>query len=223
MLDEPDIELIQADIDGELEAGQRAELSRLLLASPEARALHDDLRQLTRMFSEMPRHEPPPELKSAVLESIQWRVSDRPAIATWRTTAPRIAAAVAGAALLAATLYHLGQPFGADVDRSGLSGTMASPTGAHPPTLALDLEGVTGTVRVRGPVAARTIEFDLASAAPVEVVTIAGGVERRYRLETSNGRIHESFRLKGAPADDVKLEFYAAGTRLGEARLALTP
>jgi hypothetical protein len=223
MLDERDIELIQADLDGELRADERAELSRLLLANPEARTLHEDLRKLTQMFSGIPGHAPPPDLRSSVLASIQWRTPDPSAVASWRTAAPRIAAAVAGVALLAATLYHFGQPFGRDVDRSELSGTMASPSDARTSGLRLDLEGVNGKVSVRGPISARTIEFDLAAAAPLDVVAMAGGVENRYHLESRDGRMHESFRLEGAPDDAVELEFYSAGTRVGEARLDLLP
>ena len=133
MLDERQIELIQADVDGELPADQRAELSRLLLGNSEARALHDDLRKLTRMFSTLPRHEPPVGLERAVVDSIQWRAPSRRPAAAWRESAPRIAATVAGAALLVAALYHLGLPFGANVDRSELSGTMASPAGGRMP------------------------------------------------------------------------------------------
>jgi hypothetical protein len=223
MLDERQIELIQADVDGELPADQRAELSRLLLGNSEARALHDDLRKLTRMFSTLPRHEPPVGLERAVVDSIQWRAPSRRPAAAWRESAPRIAATVAGAALLVAALYHLGLPFGANVDRSELSGTMASPAGGRVATLPLDLEGVRGTVTVRGPVSARMIEFDVAAAAPVDVVTVAGGVEKRYRLEPLNGQVRESFRLEGAPDKAVELEFYSSGTRLGEARLELMP
>jgi hypothetical protein len=100
---------------------------------------------------------------------------------------------------------------------------MASPSGVRASTLPLNLEGVQGTVTVRGPFSSRTIEFDVTTAAPVDVVALAGGVEKRYRLEAANGRVHQSFRLEAAPANTVDLEFYSAGTRLGEARLELAP
>ena len=45
-LEERTVELIQADIDGELAGSDRAELSAALLANPAARQLHDELRTI---------------------------------------------------------------------------------------------------------------------------------------------------------------------------------
>ena len=46
MIEERHLELIHAELDGELNAEQRAELSRLLLANPEARAFRDQLERV---------------------------------------------------------------------------------------------------------------------------------------------------------------------------------
>ena len=226
MLDNHQIELVHADVDGELPAGQRGELSRLLLADPEARALHDDMRRLSGMLEALPGFEPPAGLDHAVLESIPWRAATRTKAPTvgWRHTLPRMAAAAAAGALLTATLYHLGSPFGADVDGSELSGTMASPAvPAAAPVLRLDLEQVKGTVAVTGTGAKRTIDFDVATAVPVDVVATAGGVENVYQLEASTGKVRRSFTLEGLPDNAVDLEFYSAGTSLGRARVGFQP
>ena len=135
MLDNHQIELVHADVDGELPAGQRGELSRLLLANPEARALHDELRRLSRLLDGLPKLDPPAGLASAVLDGIPWQQAARsaaPAVSWWHT-APRIAAAMAAGALLTATVYHLARPFGDDVDGSEVSGTMASHCGPVSP------------------------------------------------------------------------------------------
>ena len=228
MLDNHQIELVHADVDGELPAGQRGELSRLLLANPEARALHDELRRLSRLLDGLPKLDPPAGLASAVLDGIPWPQAARsaaPAVSWWHT-APRIAAAMAAGALLTATVYQLARPFGDDVDGSEVSGTMASPASAPKAVaraLELNLEQVKGTVAVSGSIPARTIDFDVAIAVPVEVVAIAGGVENLYQLEPSAGRVRRSFRLEGKPDHAVDLEFYAAGTSLGRARVELGP
>ena len=65
--DEPLQELIQADLDGELSAAERAELARLLLRDPEARRLHEDFRQTDQLLRDIASAEPPPGLREAIL------------------------------------------------------------------------------------------------------------------------------------------------------------
>jgi hypothetical protein len=69
MLDEKCLELLHAEIDGELSAAERAELSRRLLMSAEARALREDLRRACAELDRLPMAEPPAELSQHILAS----------------------------------------------------------------------------------------------------------------------------------------------------------
>lgn len=60
-------EMIQADLDGELVAAERAELARLLLRDPGARRLHDEFRQTDRLLRDIRAAEPPQSLRPAIL------------------------------------------------------------------------------------------------------------------------------------------------------------
>jgi hypothetical protein len=219
MLEAREIELIHLDVDGELPPGERATLSRLLLASPEARALHDDLTRLARRLSELPIVEPPVELQTAILEAIPWRATSRGRSPLYRPL--RIAAGIAVAALLAGTLYELGQPSGDDFDRSGLSGTMARPAaGTLVGVTRVDLEGLQGSVSVRGPLGARSIDFEIDSDRPVDVVATVGARENRYSLAVAASN-RQSFPLEGSAAD-VDLRFFVDGALVGTARVDLS-
>jgi len=67
MTDDPRLlELIHADLDGRLDAAEKAELARRLLADPAARRLHDELRRTDTLLRDLPRAEPPDGLRSAI-------------------------------------------------------------------------------------------------------------------------------------------------------------
>jgi len=71
MTDDPRLrELIQADLDGQLDGTDKAELARRLLADPAARRLHDELRRTDTLLRDLPSVEPPDGLRSAVRESL---------------------------------------------------------------------------------------------------------------------------------------------------------
>jgi hypothetical protein len=73
MIDQKYLELIQAEIDGELAEHDRAELARFLLANPGARAVRDDLKRLCATLDRVEPVEPrlPPGVDlNAVL---RWR------------------------------------------------------------------------------------------------------------------------------------------------------
>jgi len=62
--------LINAEIDGDLDAAQRAELARTLLADPKARELRDDLRRLCQTLDAVPLVDPPPGLQESILAAM---------------------------------------------------------------------------------------------------------------------------------------------------------
>ena len=71
MIDEKYLELIQADVDGELPEQHRAELSRHLLANPEARAAREELKRLCGLLDSVPKVEPPSDLKASILGAVR--------------------------------------------------------------------------------------------------------------------------------------------------------
>jgi hypothetical protein len=70
MADSGQLALIHAEIDGELDAAQRAELARALLADPQARKLRDDLRRVCQTLDGMPLVDPPPGLRESILAAM---------------------------------------------------------------------------------------------------------------------------------------------------------
>ena len=96
MIEDRHIELINAELDGELTTAERAELSRLLLANPEARALRVELSRLSGALEQLESVAPPSELATSVLSSLSMRRSSAPACEarrrpTWQTWSVRSA------------------------------------------------------------------------------------------------------------------------------------
>ena len=67
MLETRALELINAGIDGELDADGRAELEQLLAASADARAMQAELRKLAGALDRMPELEPPGDLADRII------------------------------------------------------------------------------------------------------------------------------------------------------------
>lgn len=111
MTDPGQLALINAEIDGELDAAQRAELARVLLADPKARELRDDLRRLCQTLDAVPLMEPPPGLREGILAAMPQKIhrldrvgrsrvlASRSAIAAWRYAALLAGVLVAGAVM----------------------------------------------------------------------------------------------------------------------------
>jgi hypothetical protein len=112
-------ELIQADLDGELSAAERAELARLLLADPEARRLHDEFKHMDRRLREIPQATPPAGLRPAILAAL--RLPEAKVVArgtAW--PALRLAAAIVGGLLVVGIGYRMLDvtPTGSDLQGS---------------------------------------------------------------------------------------------------------
>lgn len=65
MVEPRQLALIHAEIDGELNAEQRAELARCVLADPHVRAVRDDLRRLCTTLDGLVPVEPPAQFRRA--------------------------------------------------------------------------------------------------------------------------------------------------------------
>jgi anti-sigma factor RsiW len=218
------IELLQADVDGELPDARRAELSRFLLAHPEARTLRAELAAVCGALESVTPVEPPADLLERVLAALPPPSRKaRQGGATGFSSRLRWAAAVAAATLVGAIVFRLAGDDQAAVDVSNLYGTMAS-QGVSAPVqvdqVTVSLEQVHGTVSLLGSPQARFVEFDLAVDGPVEVVVEHDGARTQVTdlarplviagPALEGGRVTVEVLVPGAPAHRFELEVPAS-------------
>jgi hypothetical protein len=225
MIEEKYIELIQADVDGELPEQHRAELSRYLLANPEALALRDELRRLCSVLDRLPAADPPPGLKGAILAAVPLpakRMAPVPTRSNWvRFPILRIAAAFAGGVLVSAIAFQLGPDRQAGLDVSGIAGTMASqdPVAGSAPvdTVRVSLDQAQGKVSLFRSPTMRVVEFDLAVQQPLEVVVVHDGQQAQFsELGQPGGKQRYALVLEGAgqAGSAIELRFLASGSEI---------
>lgn len=232
MIDEKYLELIQADVDGELPEQRRAELSQYLLAHPDARAVRDELKRVCDLLDSVPAVEPPPDLAASILGSLPLPAARaRPGglQVLWASRdVLRYAAVFAGGLLVSAIAFQLAEEERSGLDISRVAGTMASndPVAGSAPvdTVTVAMEQVSGTVSLFRSASMRVVEFDLAARQPVEVVVTQEGREARF--SSVGGPGSEAGRryalvLDGPGKEGVPIEvrFLAAGVLIHEDRL----
>jgi len=233
MIEEKYVELIHADVDSELPEQYRAELSRYLLANPDARALRDELRQVCRTLGQLPAVEPPPELRDSILAAIPQRTvaaMPPPSIAT-RFPYLRVAAAFAGGLLVSAIAAQLGEDREAGFDVSQVVGTLASQdpvVGSAPvATIQVALDQAKGKVSLFRSATMRVVEFDLAVQQPLEVVVTHDGQEARFSglgQAVSAGNQRYALVLEGAgqAGSAIDIRFLAGGAEIYRDELEVT-
>jgi hypothetical protein len=231
-------ELLNAELDGELDAAGRTELEQLLSGSPEARARRDELRRVVDALSHLKPVEPPSDLRESVLSAL------RPGgakVVPFRGTrvqprwVPYAGALAAGVALGAISLSLYNAPR-SEFDAASLAGTMADPEHRSPGQLLdrvdLRANGLRGSASLHEADGLWVVEFDLQSDAPVEVIATYDGTLVRLqgfvrpaptseavlagpgRLSFVNeGAQHAAIYLRPADvaAGQVRLEFQAPG------------
>ncbi len=180
MIDERVANLIQAEVDGELPVGDRAELEEVLQRSGEARRFREGMIRVSRLMSELPPLEPPDGLRQSVLSQIDLPAT--PAWPDWSLSWLRPASygmAVAAGMVLAVGLVNAVPglvPEGAssaDSDIERLVGTMVGrgerPGGPAEGHLAISGAGVQGEVRLQTYPDSWAVAFDLDVENPTEV------------------------------------------------------
>ena len=237
MIDQKHLELIQADIDGELAEHDRAELARLLLANPDARAVHADLKRLCATLARVEPVEPPPALRASILDAVRLAEGTAPpAIRRGWLGSPqtlRFAAALAGGALLSVLAFQIGLDRRSTVDVSQVAGTMAShesvPVSGPVDTVELALAQVSGSASLFQTQGARIVEFDLQARQPIEVLVVHDGQESRLSgigQSGSGAPTRHALTLDGPGQDGsaIRLKFFASGELIHEDVLqAATP
>ena len=217
-------DLIQAEIDGELDAHQRAALAARLLADPDARAEREELRQLCAALDSTPQVEPPPVLRQRILSALPLARPGTPVppARLW-SSAPhrwRYAAVIAGALAAGTLVFVTARGPGALAD---LSGTMAAPRTPLPlDEVRLSGGPVTGRVGLYREGGALSVSLDITANSPVDVLIESGGETRRIEgLGAQPGGTWTSVALpeSGASAPVVTLTFLMSGRQVGSATL----
>ena len=233
MIDDDCRELIHADIDGELPEQRRAELSRYLLADPQARAYAQDMQRVCQALDAMPQAAPPQGLREAIMRRIAIPGRESAAAARRAYAIPagpwRYAAVFAGGLLASALAFQLAGPPGAGIATSDLVGTMTGhgPGRTAGPTDSIRLEfaQLRGQVNLYDAGSMVILEFDFAAQQPTEVVAVYDGGQARFsRAAGATAEGPRRYALELPRSRDtpgaVTLQFFVAGNLLHEARLA---
>jgi len=235
MIEQHYLELIHAEIDGELPERQRAELSAYLLANPAARAFRDDLRRVCDALDGIESVAPPQELRASILHAVgapesPSRFSNRRALPRFPIAA-RFAAAIAAGVLVGVIAYQVGIESRGGPAMSELVGTMAgradAPLAVLADTMKVDVAQVKGVVNLYRTGSVLIVEFDLAPQQPIEVVAAYDGREDRFSGLAAPGNAGEqrfavSLAGAGEPGSAVGLKFYSAGVVIYEGALRIT-
>jgi hypothetical protein len=167
-LDPRVLALIHAEIDGELDSADRAELESRLAVLPGARVLRDDLRRVSRALERIQPQDPPHELResavAAAYSRAQWatargRTRRRPALQLGFALAAGIALAAIGMTWL--------RTDGPGIYATDVVGTMGQRMAPH--AIEVALPQIQGTVALRAGADGWIVELALASDQAVEV------------------------------------------------------
>jgi hypothetical protein len=208
--------LIHAEIDGELNAEQRAELARYLLADPEVRAVRDDLRRLCTALEGLAPVEPPERLRESILAALP-----QPSRQQHHSFAPRWRYAAAIAGLLAVGVVAVMNLKGPQTATTDATGTMASVhTSTVLDTVRLDHGPVSGRVSLYRDPKGLSLEIELSANAPVDVLISSNG--RLLRVnglgnpdQPSGSRRTVALSGGGMDGQTVDLTFLMDGRQVG--------
>ena len=208
MLEERIIQMINADLDGELGQAEKEELDAILESSAEARSMRVEMLKLTNLLDSVPEVDPPPGLSEQILN----KLSPPPRKPTFSLAGlfPSFQPVTAGLAFAAGLLltvgfYELAPRHGSPVDTTGMVGTMVAgqqgQQAVQRDSLAIDQAGVSGTVSLQQSGGFLILSFDLDSEQTTEIeVSLAeaglsfGGIAHAPRTGATTD---ESFEVSG--------------------------
>lgn len=208
--------LVHAEIDGELDNRQRAELARQLLADPGLRARRDELRRLCGRLDTVIQVDPPGALLEGIMASLPQ--SSAPAarfrlpVGGWR-----YAAMLAGVLVTGAVVFRLTDGQGSNA--AEMSGTLAGPRVAQ----SVDLGSISGGSLAGSASLARldsglSLAVDLSGGAPVDVLVASGNQSITIKgLRT--GRTVAALPGFEGTGKPLNLTFMAAGREIGRTSL----
>ena len=177
MLEQRVIELINADIDGELGQAEKEELEAILESSAEARVMKVELLKLANLLESSPELEPPAELSSQLLDKLAppgrkaaFSLSDL--FSSFKPANAGIA--FAAGLVLAVGFYELSPGKPEANDTTGMVGTMVMGQPKTQSLLKNDLvyraaDGFTGRISLRDSAGMYVLNFDLESEQRTEI------------------------------------------------------
>lgn len=177
------MELINADIDGELSAQEQKELEVVLNSSPEAVTFRLELLELNNAFRNMPDLDPPPALARNILDQVQLPAKQKPLhFPGFFAGLNPVASGLAFAAglVVAVVMYETGSRQMTQQDTISMVGTMVASDQVNIPVegdtapgqgdrLMLDLDGLSGTVSLNLSENTQVLEFTLNSNVAIEI------------------------------------------------------
>jgi hypothetical protein len=171
MIEARTLELIHADLDGELDADARAELQRRLDADPQARAQHGQLLKMAGALGRMAPETPPAELEQQILQALRPAAKVLP-FRERRVQFVRYAMALAAGMIIAAVGIGFAGGSRTAFDPNELVGTMGGPASAPPiaaSVVKLQAPELGGSVGLSQAGGRWLLVFDLDSEQPVKV------------------------------------------------------
>ena len=169
------IDLINADIDGEIDHADKDDLDAFLLENDEARALHVELATLCGSIESLESQSPPPHIRHVIMNSVKPTPAKVQSAGFLQvllaTPALRYSATFAAGALLALTAITSDQFSNRALDDvTGLVGTISDPISSELlNNIAVDNARVVGNVSLRSTGPMLILDFDLAADGPVDI------------------------------------------------------
>jgi hypothetical protein len=173
------VELMHADIDGEISSADKAALAAFVANNAEARALHADLLAVHESLNSLPELDSPQHLKHTIMASIGEKNQAAPnangtflqsvfAAPAFRYAATFVAGSVLTLSLVSSDIIW--QSTFDDV--TGLVGTISEDVSASSGAQATPIEhrDVAGSVTLRSSGPILIVDFDLVSSKPVDIV-----------------------------------------------------
>ena len=174
------VELMNADLDGEISDAERIDLAEYLESNPEAAAMQAELAELCGALDEMGQMDPPPHLKYTILDSLQnpkktarTRSSGFSLQQLFAMPALRHALTFGAGAILAFALISSDQISDhAFDDVTGLVGTISDsiPETSGSNLIRLTSNEIAGMVSTRPVGSLNVVDFNLAAEGPVEII-----------------------------------------------------
>jgi anti-sigma factor RsiW len=219
--DDERMALIHAELDGDLTSQRRADLARLLLADPRARALRDELRGLCSRLDAVGQVEPPPQFKDSILN----RLPSVPVATAYRKASFgrwRLAAMVAGLLTAGTIVYESVQ--GPAPGSRETAGTMAADAPTTVDSVAVGSGPVTGRATLYRDKSGLAVALDVSAAEPVDVLISTGRHAFRINgLGSSNpaGSTRQTIALPGVrmQGEDIELSFLIGKRTVSRATL----
>ena len=168
-------DLINAELDGEINDEQKAELRAFLSESAEGRALKDELTSLCGALDAVEQEDPPPYMRHIVMNSVPPNRTDEESPGflqvLFATPALKYATTFAVGVVLTLSIVNSGQISNQTFDDvTGLVGTVANPVNATlASSVTLSEMDIAGTVSLRSAGSLLILDFNLVSADQIEV------------------------------------------------------